>query len=137
MLCKHSLPLFHWCPFFRSVIATPFLILFHALQGHESHGQQHSLPSLPCPAVVTPCFRVRTCMLLKQPFFWIQITETKSSAGSILTQSANVFICSSDLPGHQQSYQTHEKILVSLYSWPNMCKHKPKGCFGGRAETGG
>lgn len=50
-------------------------------------------------------------MLLEQPFFWIQITETKSSAGSILTQTANIFICSSDLLGHQQSYQTHEKIL--------------------------
>lgn len=76
-------------------------------------------------------------MLLEQPFFWIQITKIKSSAGSILTLSANVFICSSDLPGLQQSYQTHEKILGSLQSWSVLRKHKPRGCFGGRAETWG
>lgn len=76
-------------------------------------------------------------MLLEQPFFWIQITKIKSSAGSILAWSANIFICSSDLPGLQQSYQTHEKILGSLQSWTDLCKQKPRGCFGGRAETRG
>ncbi|KAM9381595.1 putative methyltransferase NSUN7 [Phaethornis superciliosus] len=43
----------------------------------------------------------------------------------------------SGLPGLQQSYQTHEKILSSLQSSPALCIRKPKGCSGGRAEHGG
>lgn len=48
VLHKLSLLLFHQRPFFRFVLATPFLIWFHVPQKHGSHGHQHPpQPRLP------------------------------------------------------------------------------------------
>lgn len=71
--------IFYQCPFFHSVLATPFLPGLHAQQEHGCHGHQHSFPALPaysCDPIVR-WYDLHAAQV-------IHITEIKSPVGSIL-----------------------------------------------------
>lgn len=88
---------------FCFVIATPFLTDFTRYRSPGPVGISILPPALPA-LQQWPCASwVRARVLLRPCFSWIQITKIKSSAGSMLSQSVYVFMCSSNLPGLHRS----------------------------------
>lgn len=100
------------------MIATPFVTDFTHHRSTGPIGISILPPALPALQQWLCASWVRTCILLEPCFSWIQIIRIKSSAGSTLSQSVYVFICSSNLPGLQVlTIPWEDPCLSSELAW--------------------